>query len=189
MDFKVTVHPPTVSTLEPSQQEMTAIDFLCFLRPRSYNTKKRSKRRLIHHVLANNNTSPRDMFLEPVENLDANHREFKRMKLSINGNDIEMMSKPFVPLTSEGIDETMVKEEKNLNEESMLKSNLEVDRSIDGIEDICFTSKKSILHVFVTEDSLKKLDSFNRWMGKEIEDVKESSKQCTSNVLLGYDRK
>ncbi|XP_058758872.1 calmodulin-binding transcription activator 1-like [Vicia villosa] len=69
-----------------------------------------------------------------------------------------------------------------LQAESNLKSDLEVDRSVDGIQDICFTSKKSLLHASVAEDGLKKLDSFNRWMSKELGDVKESSKQSTSSA-------
>ncbi|CAL5214419.1 unnamed protein product [Lathyrus oleraceus] len=69
-----------------------------------------------------------------------------------------------------------------LQAEPMLKSDLEVGRRVDGIQDICFTSKKSLLHVSVAEEGLKKVDSFNRWMSKELGDVEESSKQSTSSA-------
>lgn len=69
-----------------------------------------------------------------------------------------------------------------LQAESMLKSDLEVDRSVGGIQDICFTSNKSLLHVSAAEEGMKKLDSFNRWMSKELGDVEEPSKQSTSSA-------
>ncbi|XP_058742103.1 uncharacterized protein LOC131614548 [Vicia villosa] len=53
--FKTTVHlPPTASTFKPSQQELPAVDLLSLLPPRSHATKKRSRRYLIHHGVANN---------------------------------------------------------------------------------------------------------------------------------------
>lgn len=116
--LKGTVHHPP-SALEPCQQELPDADLLSLLPPRSYNTKKRSRRYLIHHGLANN-TAPiplLDVSRESAENLDLNHRECKRVKLSGNRKDTEKMEKkPFVPQTSDGIDETVVKEEKNLKE-------------------------------------------------------------------------
>ncbi|XP_050897415.1 uncharacterized protein LOC127104268 [Lathyrus oleraceus] len=116
--FKGTVHHPPAA-LEPCQQEeLPAVDLLSLLPPRSYNTKKRSRRYLIHDGVSNN-TAPilsLDMSRESVANLDLNHSVYKRMKLSSNGNETEMMQKPFVPLTSDGIDETVGKEEKNLSE-------------------------------------------------------------------------
>lgn len=69
-----------------------------------------------------------------------------------------------------------------LNEEDKLESELEVDRSIDGIEDTHFTSKKTLLDVSVAEEGLKKLDSFNQWMSKELGDVEESSNRSTSST-------
>ncbi|KAI5381573.1 hypothetical protein KIW84_UN0620 [Lathyrus oleraceus] len=91
--FKGTVHHPPAA-LEPlKQEELPAVDLVSLLPPRSYNTKKRSRIYLIHHGVS-----------------------YKRMKISSNGNETEMMQKPFVPLTSDGIDETVGKEEKNLSE-------------------------------------------------------------------------
>lgn len=115
---KGTVHHPPAA-LEPCQQEeLPAVDLLSLLPPRSYNTKKRSRRYLIHHGVSNN-TAPilsLDMSRESVANLDLNRSEYKRMKISGNGNETEMMQKPFVPLTSDGIDETVGKEEKYQSE-------------------------------------------------------------------------
>ncbi|CAL5211654.1 unnamed protein product [Lathyrus oleraceus] len=100
--FKGTVHHPPAA-LEPCQQEeLPAVDLLSLLPPRSYNTKKRSRRYLIHHGVSNN-TPPipsLDMSRESVANLDLNHPKYKRMKLSSNGNDTEM-------LTSDCNDETV----------------------------------------------------------------------------------
>ncbi|CAK8544271.1 unnamed protein product [Lathyrus sativus] len=115
--LKPTVHHPPTALGPCQQEEFPAVDLLSLLPPRSYNTKKRSRRYLIHHGVSNNTPSipPLDISRESVANLDANHRECKRMKLSSNVNDTEIMQKPFVPLTSDGFDETVVKEEKNLN--------------------------------------------------------------------------
>ncbi|GAU19109.1 hypothetical protein TSUD_79320 [Trifolium subterraneum] len=63
-----------------------------------------------------------------------------------------------------------------------LKSDLEVGRSLDGIQATHFTSKKTLLDVSMAEEGLKKLDSFNRWMSKELGDVEESSKKSTSSA-------
>ncbi|CAL5211652.1 unnamed protein product [Lathyrus oleraceus] len=111
--FKSTVHHPPAA-LEPCQQEeLPAVDLLSLLPPRSYNTKKRSRRYLIHHGLANNPTAPiplLDTSRESVANLDANYRECKRMKLSNNVNDTEMMQKQHVLPSNDRIDETVVSE-------------------------------------------------------------------------------
>ncbi|XP_058733332.1 uncharacterized protein LOC131604935 [Vicia villosa] len=110
--FKTTVHhPPTTSTFKPSQQqELPAVDLLSFLPPRLYNTKKKSRRYLVDDGLPNN-TAPilplLDMSCESIPNLDLNHRESKR-KLSINGNDTEMMQKQHVLPASDHVDETVV---------------------------------------------------------------------------------
>ncbi|XP_058752762.1 uncharacterized protein LOC131625941 [Vicia villosa] len=109
--FKTTVHhPPTASPLKPSQQqELPAVDLLSLLPPRSYNTKKRSRRYLVDDGLANN-TAPilplLDMSRESIQNLDLSH-EYKRVKLSINGNDSEMMHKQHVLPTNDHVDETV----------------------------------------------------------------------------------
>ncbi|CAK8571831.1 unnamed protein product [Lathyrus sativus] len=87
--FKSTVHHPSTASEPCEQQELPAVDLLSLLPPRSYNTKKRSRRYLIPYGLSNN-TPPiplLDMSRESVVNLDANHPEYKRMKLSSNGND------------------------------------------------------------------------------------------------------
>ncbi|KAL5056328.1 hypothetical protein RYX36_037010 [Vicia faba] len=111
--LKCTVHhPPTTSTLKPTEQELPDVDLLSLLPPRLYNTKKRSRRYLVDDGLANN-TAPiplLDTSRESVANLDLNHPDRKRMKLSSNGNDTEMMQKQHVLPTA-------VKEEKNLNGE------------------------------------------------------------------------
>ncbi|KAL5056329.1 hypothetical protein RYX36_037011 [Vicia faba] len=103
-------HPPTASTLKPTEQELPDVDLLSLLPPRFYNTKKRSRRYLVDDGLANN-TAPiplLDTSRESVANLDLNHPDRKRMKLSSNGNDTEMMQKQHVLPTA-------VNEEKNLN--------------------------------------------------------------------------
>ncbi|XP_058733343.1 uncharacterized protein LOC131604949 [Vicia villosa] len=135
--FKTTVHhPPTASTLKPSQQEeLPAVDLLSFLPPRLYNTKKRSRRYLVHDGLANN-TAPilplLEMSCESIPNLDLNHREYKRMKLSINGNDTEMMQKQDVLPTSGRIDETVVNmSEGEINIESLHELGSRVIRNFD----------------------------------------------------------
>jgi len=68
-----------------------------------------------------------------------------------------------------------------LKAEDKLESDLGVDKSLVGIEDTHFTSKKTLLSVSVAEEGLKKLDSFNRWMSKELGDVEESSKHSPSS--------
>ncbi|CAL5211666.1 unnamed protein product [Lathyrus oleraceus] len=116
-DAKLKRHSP--AALEPCQQEeLPAVDLLSYLPPRLYNTKKRCRRYLIDHGVSNNAPPipSLDMSRESVANLDLNRSEYKRMKISSNGNETEMMQKPFVPLTSDGIDETVGKEEKNLSE-------------------------------------------------------------------------
>ncbi|XP_050897414.1 uncharacterized protein LOC127104267 [Lathyrus oleraceus] len=115
--FKGTVHHPPAALKPLQQEELPAVDLVSLLPPRSYNTKKKSRRYLIHDGVSNN-TAPiplLDMSRE-VANLDLNRSEYKRMKISSNGNETEMTQKPFVPLTSDGIDETVGKEEKNLSE-------------------------------------------------------------------------
>lgn len=72
--------------------------------------------------------------------------------------------------------------EKLLKAKDKLKSDLEANRSLDGIEDTYFTSKKTLLDVSLGEEGLKKLDSFNQWMSKELGDVEESNKQSTSGT-------
>lgn len=69
-----------------------------------------------------------------------------------------------------------------LKAEDKLKSDLGIDKSLVGIEDTHFTSKKTLLSVSVAEEGLKKLDSFNRWMSKELGDVEESSKHSPSSA-------
>ncbi|XP_050897411.1 uncharacterized protein LOC127104264 [Lathyrus oleraceus] len=116
--FKGTVHHPPAALKPLQQEELPAVDLVSLLPPRSYNTKKRSRRYLIHDGVSNN-TAPipsLDMSRESVANLDLNRSVYKRIKISSNGNETEMMQKPFVPLTSDGIDETVWKEEKNLSE-------------------------------------------------------------------------
>ena len=100
--FKGTVHHPPAALKPLQQEELPAVDLVSLLPPRSYNTKKRSRRYLIHDGVSNN-TAPipsLDMSRESVANLDLNHPDSKRMKLSSNGNDN-------VLLTSDCNDETV----------------------------------------------------------------------------------
>ncbi|KAL5056330.1 hypothetical protein RYX36_037012 [Vicia faba] len=129
-------HPPTASTLKPTEQELPDVDLLSLLPPRFYNTKKRSRRYLVDDGLANN-TAPiplLDTSPESVANLDLNHPDRKRMKLSSNGNDteIEMMQKQHVLPTA-------VKEEKNLNggeNSKMSEGRLDVNHVFADVGDL-----------------------------------------------------
>ncbi|KAJ1398660.1 P-loop containing nucleoside triphosphate hydrolase, partial [Sesbania bispinosa] len=73
-------------------------------------------------------------------------------------------------------------QEKLLEAKDKLKSDLEVNRSLDGVEDSYLTLKKTLLDGCPAEEGLKKLDSFNQWMSKELGDVEESNKQSTSGA-------
>lgn len=75
-------------------------------------------------------------------------------------------------LTRNGSYEILLQEKGHLN--------LEANRNLDGIEDTHVTSKKTLLDVTTAEEGLKKLDSFNQWMSRELGDVEESNKQSTS---------
>ncbi|KAK7247416.1 hypothetical protein RIF29_42299 [Crotalaria pallida] len=70
-------------------------------------------------------------------------------------------------------------QEKVSNSNDKLKSDEETNRSLDGIDDSYFASKKTQLDGAPAEEGLKKLDSFNQWMSKELGDVKELSIQST----------
>ncbi|KAL5175629.1 Calmodulin-binding transcription activator 2 [Glycine soja] len=67
-------------------------------------------------------------------------------------------------------------QEKLLNEKEKIKSNLEAY----GIEDTYLSFKRTLLDGPPAEEGLKKLDSFNQWMSKELGDVEESNKPSTS---------
>ncbi|RDX66086.1 Calmodulin-binding transcription activator 2, partial [Mucuna pruriens] len=73
-------------------------------------------------------------------------------------------------------------QEKLLNAKEKLKSDLEANRSLDGIEETYFTFKRTLLDGSPAEEGLKKLDSFNQWMSKELGDVEESNKSSTSGA-------
>ncbi|KAK7318613.1 hypothetical protein RJT34_03316 [Clitoria ternatea] len=73
-------------------------------------------------------------------------------------------------------------QEKLVNTKDKLKSDLETNRTLNGIEDMKFTSKKTLLDGSPAEEGLKKLDSFNQWMSKELGDVEESNKPSTSDA-------
>lgn len=68
-----------------------------------------------------------------------------------------------------------------LNAKEMLNSDLEANRTLDGVEDTHFTLKRTLLDEPPAGEGLKKLDSFNQWMSKELGDVKESHKPSTSS--------
>ncbi|XP_047149182.1 calmodulin-binding transcription activator 1 [Vigna umbellata] len=63
-----------------------------------------------------------------------------------------------------------------------LKSDFEASRTLDGIEDQRFTFKRTLLDGSPAEEGLKKLESFNQWMSKELGDVEESNKPSTSGA-------
>ncbi|MED6174583.1 hypothetical protein PIB30_070406 [Stylosanthes scabra] len=65
-----------------------------------------------------------------------------------------------------------------------IKSDMETNRSLDGIEDTYFTLKKTLLDGSLAEEGLKKLDSFNQWMSKELGDVEES--KTPSSTFSAY---
>ena len=73
-------------------------------------------------------------------------------------------------------------QEKLLDAKDKLKSVLETNRSLDGIDDTYFNLKKTLLDGSPAEEGLKKLDSFNQWMSKELGDVEESNVQSTSGA-------
>ncbi|KAK7308503.1 hypothetical protein VNO77_42111 [Canavalia gladiata] len=73
-------------------------------------------------------------------------------------------------------------QEKLLNAKGKLKSDPEDNRTQDGIEDTPFPLKKTLLDGFPAEEGLKKLDSFNQWMSKELGDVQESNKPGISGA-------
>ncbi|XP_075654280.1 calmodulin-binding transcription activator 3-like isoform X2 [Castanea sativa] len=63
-----------------------------------------------------------------------------------------------------------------------LKSNPEINMALEGKTNSSFTIKKTGLDGSLMEENLKKLDSFNRWMSKELGDVNESHTQSSSEV-------
>ncbi|KAF3951029.1 hypothetical protein CMV_023280, partial [Castanea mollissima] len=63
-----------------------------------------------------------------------------------------------------------------------LKSNPEINMALEGKTNSSFTIKKTGLDGSLREENLKKLDSFNRWMSKELGDVNESHMQSSSEV-------
>lgn len=73
-------------------------------------------------------------------------------------------------------------QEKLLNAKEKPKSDLEANRTLDGIEDTYFPLKRTLLDGSPTEEGLKKLDSFNQWMSKELGDVEESNKPSASGA-------
>uniref|UniRef100_A0A2N9IUD1 IPT/TIG domain-containing protein n=1 Tax=Fagus sylvatica TaxID=28930 RepID=A0A2N9IUD1_FAGSY len=66
--------------------------------------------------------------------------------------------------------------------EYYLKSDPEGNMALEGKTNSSFTLKKPWLDISQTEESLKKLDSFNRWMSKELGDVNESHMQSSSGA-------
>ncbi|KAK7399555.1 hypothetical protein VNO78_10740 [Psophocarpus tetragonolobus] len=71
-------------------------------------------------------------------------------------------------------------QENLLNTTEKLKSDLEASRTQDGIEDTFFNFKRTLIDEPPAEEGLKKLDSFNQWMSKELGDVEESNKPSSS---------
>ncbi|KAF8404599.1 hypothetical protein HHK36_009486 [Tetracentron sinense] len=65
----------------------------------------------------------------------------------------------------------------------LLKSNSDNDLTIEGNVNYSFTEKQSLLNRSRTEEGcLKKIDSFTRWMSKELGEVDESHMQTSSEV-------
>ncbi|XP_072089740.1 calmodulin-binding transcription activator 3 isoform X4 [Arachis hypogaea] len=65
------------------------------------------------------------------------------------------------------------------------KEKIETNRSLDGIDDTNLTLKKALLDGSLAEEGLKKLDSFNQWMSKELGDVEESKTPSTFSAYWG----
>lgn len=63
-----------------------------------------------------------------------------------------------------------------------LKSNPEINMAQEGKTNSSFTIKQTRLDGSRMEENLKKLDSFNRWMSKELGDVNESHTQSSSEA-------
>lgn len=68
----------------------------------------------------------------------------------------------------------------NTEHESDFKSVFESNLVLEGKPNYISGKKQSLLDNSLTEEGLKKLDSFNRWMSKELGDVNESHMQTSS---------
>lgn len=76
-------------------------------------------------------------------------------------------------------------QEKLLNEKDnyKVKSEMETSTSMDEMaDDTYFTLTKTLLDGPTTAEGLKKLDSFNRWISKELAEVDELDIQPTSGA-------
>ncbi|KDP46823.1 hypothetical protein JCGZ_24032 [Jatropha curcas] len=68
------------------------------------------------------------------------------------------------------------------NDVQVKHSNTENSMSLEGKSVYSSAMKQHLLDRSVSEEGLKKLDSFNRWMSKELGDVKESCMQSSSGA-------
>lgn len=70
----------------------------------------------------------------------------------------------------------------NAEHEHYLKSDRENKMALEGKTNYSFAIKPPLLDGSLSEEGLKKLDSFNRWMSKELGDVNESHMQSSSGA-------
>lgn len=70
----------------------------------------------------------------------------------------------------------------NTENESDFKSAVESNLVMEGKPNYFSGIKQSLLDSSLTEEGLKKLDSFNRWMSKELGDVSEAHMQSSSGA-------
>ncbi|KAM3757520.1 hypothetical protein ACB098_02G194700 [Castanea mollissima] len=105
-----------------------------------------------------------------------------------DGNWVKLLNsrEPFLPKTDKQDNDPM---QSNLQVQLSdadhgyyLKSNPEINMALEGKTNSSFTIKKTGLDGSLREENLKKLDSFNRWMSKELGDVNESHTQSSSEV-------
>ncbi|KAB1210245.1 Calmodulin-binding transcription activator 3 [Morella rubra] len=70
----------------------------------------------------------------------------------------------------------------NVDHGYFLKSDQESKATLEGKSNYSFALKPPLLDGSLREESLKKVDSFNRWMSKELGDVNESHMQSSSGT-------
>ena len=104
-----------------------------------------------------------------------------------DGNWVKLLNsrEPFLPKTDKQDNDPM---QRNLQvqlsdaDHGYLKSNPEINMAQEGKTNSSFTIKQTRLDGSRMEENLKKLDSFNRWMSKELGDVNESHTQSSSEA-------
>ena len=105
-----------------------------------------------------------------------------------DGNWVKLLNsrEPFLPKTdkldNDPIQSNLQVQLSDADHGYYLKSNPEINMALEGKPNSSFTIKKTQLDGSLREENLKKLDSFNRWMSKELGDVNESHTQSSSEV-------